>query len=275
VYTLQADLHQYFVAHAVDAATFAIYAVGCFQVPLAFVVRDSVGAVMVSRVTMLQQRDERAEIMALIVRVIRKLSLIYLPLYVFLLVAGREFIIALFTTRFVESWPIFAVNLTLLPLAIVVNDPVLRAYPEHRHFLLKLRVILLVVLVAALQTGIQQFGMLGAITAVVVTVAIERAVITWRVARILHVRGSDLRPLADVLRIAAAAAVSAILTAGLRTVLSGYEAALVLVICASAFAVAYVTALLALRVPNVEEAELAHRQWTRLRRRLPFAPQPS
>ena len=275
IYTLQIDLHKYFVAHAFGAGTFAIYAVGCFQLPLTALLRDSVGSVMVSRVTLLQQQEGRTEIASLIVRVMRKLALVYLPLYAFLVVTGREFIVALFTARFLESWPIFLVNLTLLPLAILVNDPVLRAYPEHRHFLLKIRLVLLAVLVVAVQAGIARFGMLGAITAVVTTVVVERVIITWRVARILHVGRADLHPLVDVVRIGAAAASAAVIVVAAKGALAGQSAVIVLFVCGLAYGVAYVAGLLLLRVPNVEEATLAQRQWSRLRRRLSFAAQPS
>jgi O-antigen/teichoic acid export membrane protein len=275
IYTLQTDLHQYVVANAFGAAAFAIYAVGCFQLPVTALLRDAVGSVMVPRVTRLQQTHDRSEITRLIVRVMRKLSFIYLPLYAFLVVIGPVFIEALFTSRFAASWPIFLVNLTLLPLAIVVNDPVLRAYPEHRHFLLNLRLATLGLLLIALPPAVVRFGMVGAIAAVVMTVAIERTISTWRVARILGVRRDELRPLIDVGRIAAAAATAALPSAWLRLALPGYDALVVLAACASAYFAFYIGALILLKVPNVDEAELAQRQWARVRRRLPFAAQPS
>ena len=275
IYTLHTDLHQYVVANAFGTAAFAIYAVGCFQLPVTALLRDSVGSVMVPRVTRLQQSDDRSEITRLIVRVMRKLSFIYLPLYAFLVVMGPVFIEALFTNRFAASWPIFLVNLTLLPLAILVNDPVLRAYPEHRHFLLKLRMATLGMLIMVLPAGVVRFGMVGAITAVVGTVVLERAIITWRVARILGVQYEDLRPLLDVGRIAVAAAAAAFATAWLRLVLPASGAVLLLAISACAYLAVYVGVLIVLKVPNVDEAELAHRQWARVRRWLPFVPQPS
>ena len=196
-------------------------------------------------------------------------------MYAFLVVTGPEFIVALFTSRFAASWPIFLVNLTFIPLAIFVNDPVLRAYPEHRHFLLKLRIVLLGVLVVALQAAILRYGMLGAISAVVLTAVVERAIITWRVARILRVRTSDLGPLADVARVAAAAGAAALVTAAVRLALAGWSAMAVLAVCAAIYAAAYFAALLLLGVPNGEETELAQRHWMRLRRRLSPAAQPT
>jgi O-antigen/teichoic acid export membrane protein len=50
----QSDMHNYFVAHHFGAAVYAIYAVGCFQIPLVIILNESVGFVMVSRVSQLQ-----------------------------------------------------------------------------------------------------------------------------------------------------------------------------------------------------------------------------
>jgi len=55
----QEDLHNYIVSHRFDAATYAIYAVGCMQIPLLLVFRDSVGSVMIARVSALRQEGAR------------------------------------------------------------------------------------------------------------------------------------------------------------------------------------------------------------------------
>src|SRR5256884_2824439 len=51
----------------------------------------------------------------------------------FLLVSGRDFIVILFTERYLDSWPVFAIGLALLPLSLIstASDPVFRAYPER------------------------------------------------------------------------------------------------------------------------------------------------
>ncbi|HVF90702.1 MAG TPA: lipopolysaccharide biosynthesis protein, partial [Blastocatellia bacterium] len=139
LFTVQMELHNYFVANRFDAATYAVYAIGCFQLPLVSIMSESICSVMIPRVSFLQKEDRRREILELTARVMRKLAAMYFPLYVFLLVVGREFIIFLFTETYISSWPIFAINLTLLPVSILVLDPVLRAYAEQRYFLLRLR----------------------------------------------------------------------------------------------------------------------------------------
>ena len=37
------------------------------------------------------------------------------------MVAGKDFIVALFTVKYVDSWPLFALNLTMLPFAIILD----------------------------------------------------------------------------------------------------------------------------------------------------------
>src|SRR5207253_1466643 len=109
----QLDLHNYFVARSFDAATFAIYAVGCFQLPFLQIVAESVGGVMIPAVGRLQLEGERREIVELLARMVRMLAALYFPLYACLLVVGREFVTVLFTESYRGSWPIVAVSLML------------------------------------------------------------------------------------------------------------------------------------------------------------------
>ena len=56
------DLHMYMVAHSFSPAEYAIYAVGCFQLPLISLLHESVNSVLIPRISYLQQRDEKRNI---------------------------------------------------------------------------------------------------------------------------------------------------------------------------------------------------------------------
>src|SRR4030095_16266580 len=101
-------------------------------------------SVMIPRVSALQGRGETREIVLLTVNAIRKLALVCFPAYAFLLILRREFIVTLFTARYLQSVPVFAVNLTLIPLGVVLLDPIMRAHPAHRAFLVKLHAAILI-----------------------------------------------------------------------------------------------------------------------------------
>ena len=138
VIQLQDSLHHLFVSHAFGPAGYAIYSVGVTQLPLVGILRESAGAVMLPRINQLESENGRLQIIELVARAGRKLALVYFPLSAFLLVAGHEVVIFLFTRRYEASWPIFAIAVSILPMNAIVLDPVTRAHSE-RFFFLRLR----------------------------------------------------------------------------------------------------------------------------------------
>lgn len=253
LFTLQTDLPNYFVSNQFDAATFAIYAIGCFNIPLVGMLSESVGAVMIPQVAVLQKQGDHREILALAARVARKLALVYLPLYAFLIVMGREFLTALFTHQYAASWPIFAVNLTILPLSIFVSDPIMRAYAEQRQFLPKLYLALVALLFALLWLGTSRFGLIWAISVVVAVSIIGRAATWIKIGSMLSIRLRDVVLLKDVGKIGVAALVAAIVTAIVRTAVSGLLPISMLVVCATVFGVVFLAGILLLGLPTIEE----------------------
>ncbi|HEV2706423.1 MAG TPA: oligosaccharide flippase family protein [Pyrinomonadaceae bacterium] len=269
LYSLLMDLHNYFVSHRFDAATFAVYSVGVAQLPLVGILRESVGTVMIPRVSQLQKRGETREIVVLLARAMRKLAAVYLPLYALLMVVGREFLTVLFTEAYAASWPVFAVNLTLLPLSILEFDAVIRAYAEHKYFMLKLRVVLFALLVVALWFGVLRFGLVGAIAVVVAINLVERAATSLKFGRVIGIRAGDVLMLIDVGKLALASALAAVAAFVTRAMVvqGGVRPLFVLVVTGSVFAVVYLAAVWLLGVPDDDERASLRRRVVRLQRR--------
>src|SRR5881409_1732780 len=177
-----------------------------------YIVNDSVGAVMIPAVNRLQLENQPREIVRLVARMMRTLAALYFPLYAGLLVTGREFVTVLFTESYRGSWPIFAVNLTLIPLGILTSacDPVLRAYPAYTSILVRIRVALVAVLVLGLWSVTARHWLLGAIVVMVSVNAVDRVAVSLMLARVLKVTGRDLARFGDVAKLAAAAAVAGV-----------------------------------------------------------------
>ena len=256
------DVHNYFVAYNFTAAAYAIYAVGCFNIIFTDVVTEAVGSVMIPRINYLQSIDKRREIIELIARMLRKLAALFFPLYALLLVTGREFITVLFTNRYLESWPIFAINLTLIPLALIPSayDPVVRAYPQYRFFLIKLRGALLFALLGALSLFTTKFGLVGAISAVVLVAAVENTITAWKSASILGVTATDVLLLTDVGKIALAALAAGLVTLVTRSFVAGSRPLFVLCICTGVFFCTYAALIVLLGVINSAEWETFKRR---------------
>ena len=261
LYTIQTDLHNYFVSNRFSAATFAIYSIGVAQVPLVGILRDSVSSVILPRISYLQEQGQPREILVLVANAIRKLAAVYLPIYVLLLITGREFLTFMFTPAYAASWPIFAINLTLLPLALLEVDAVVRAYEQHRYFLLKVQIVLSVLMVFGLWYGISNFGLVGAISVVVMINFLLRVALAVKFSSVLGAGVRDLLLLKDVGKIIVASAVAGVLCLFVHSLLiaSGTRPFLVLVVCGATFVAVYLPAILLLGVPTDDEREKVRR----------------
>jgi O-antigen/teichoic acid export membrane protein len=266
LYSLQTDLHNYFASYHYDAATFAIYAVGCFQLPLVGILSESVCSVMIPRVSFLQKHGERRQIVELMARVMRKLAAVYFPLYVFLMVAGREFIVVLFTDRYLASWPVFAINLTMLPIGIIVLDPIMRAYAEQRYFLVRLRLVLMGVLIVGLWFATQYGDLITIISVVVFVSLIERLLTAIRMGRIVGVRRGDIVLLKDVAKLALCSIIAGLMALTAKHYLRDTRPLIMLIVIGVVFSVSYLFSFLQSGVLTPDEWELLRRQAARLRR---------
>lgn len=263
LYTLEVDYHNYFVSNHFGPANFAIYSVGCLDIPLITLLGESVSSVVISRVSTLQRDQNHREIILLMAKVTRKLALAYLPIYAFLMVAGREFITAIFTVRYAESWPLFAANLTMVPFAIFLTDPVVRAYTEQRHYILKLHAVLFVLLLASLPFATRSFGMLGAVFVIVGINLLGKIVTAHRLARMIGLQRGDAKLLRGVGMVALAAAVAALVTALVKISLPPWKPLYVVTVCGVCYALSYLAAALLMRIPEADERALVIRFLTR------------
>jgi O-antigen/teichoic acid export membrane protein len=250
---LQNDLPHYFVAHAFGASAYAIFAVGVFNLPLIYLLRESVGSVMLPRVSRLEQEEKPRDILQLLARVARKLALVYFPVYVFLLVAGREIITLLFTSQYAASWPIFAIYITIIPAGVLVLDPITRAYAEQRFFMLKVRLVLLALMTVVFVLGIEWLGMLGTIVVVVAAQVAGTAVAALRLVRVMRVSRADLAPFSVLGRIAAAAAAAGTVCAALRWAMGPAAPLTVVAVGGVLYTVVYGVALAAVRVVHRDD----------------------
>ena len=260
LYTVQTDLHSYFVSNRLGAAAFAIYSVGTVDLVLMGLLQEATNAVLIPHVSELQHRNEAREIISLMARATRKLAAVYFPVYALLVVVAPELISFVFTRRYVSAVPIFLINLTLLLAGVLLQDPLFRAYKEQRFFLIRLRVILSVLLVAGLWFATTRYGGLGAITVVVGVTVTERIVTAIRFGRILGVTRKDIVLLKDIGKLALAAAAASLLTAAVRLPLRDLKPLVVLIACGIVFALVYLGGVLLAGVVTAEEKDLVRRK---------------
>lgn len=192
LWVMQSDLHAYFVGWKFSDAEYAIYAYGCFQIPLITMLSESVIAVLLPRMSQLQLTDDRREMIRVTGRAMQKLALFYFPIFVFLMIVSETLVVTLFTRDYLASVSVFRVNLLLLPILIFLSDPIVRSYKELGRFLLALRIGMFVVLFGTLYFSINNLSMTGVIAIAVASKFVESVIAEIVVFYKVGVKKSDL-----------------------------------------------------------------------------------
>jgi O-antigen/teichoic acid export membrane protein len=214
---LQEDMHNYFVSLHYDAASFAVYSIGCFQLPLLYVLTNSFSSAFNPEVARHQKAGNYEGIYLAWAQVTRSLAFILAPTFALLLLMRREFITGLFTAQYAASVPIFGIYLLMVLIQISMHYPILRAFDEFKFFRFKLYAVLLPVTFAALHLGHRLAGLVGIAAAVVFVRVLDVVIIVRALSRKMGMSWRHLRHFAPLTRIAAAVATAGV-AAGLARI---------------------------------------------------------
>lgn len=260
---LQSTFHQYAVSWTFDAATFAIYSVGCFQVPLVDFLATPASSVMMVRMGEELREGRPALALSIWIDITRKLALVFFPAVAFLMVTSKEVITLLFTDAYAASAPIFSLWVLTIALSILQTDGVMRVQAQVRYlFMVNLiRLALIVVLIHPLMTA---FGLLGPVLATLLAMALAKGLHLYRMRSVMGLASGELLPwrsLAAICAASASAALFVVLTRGGlgETKLSALAAE------AAMFTLVYLILIFATRIVHDDERALLIgilRRWT-------------
>lgn len=217
---VQTSLHQYVVAYRFDAATFAVYAVGCLQIPLVDLVATSAGNVLMVQMTEAVRGARSDRALAIWHDATRKLALVFFPLVAVLGVTAHDLTVLLFTERYRASVPVFLVSTAGIALAALATDAVLRVFAQT-GFLLRLNAVRLAAVVALIGPLVAVLHLPGAMLAMVVTTAGAKGLALVRIRRLMGVGLARLLPWRSLAATAGAAALAALAGLAARTLVSG------------------------------------------------------
>lgn len=208
---VQVNYHQWVVAARFDAATFAVYAVGCLQIPLIDLVYTSTCNVMMVRMAELVREGDYGDprVLELWHNTTARLASIVFPLAAVLMLTARDLIVVLFTKTYLASVPVFIVwCLMILPSAFAV-DGVLRVYAQTR-FLLIMNIARLLIVAGLIGWFISTWGLIGAVLVTLTGTTIVKAAALARIARLMQVGFAEVLPWRRLSALALHATVAAI-----------------------------------------------------------------
>jgi O-antigen/teichoic acid export membrane protein len=191
------QFHQYAVSHYFDAATFAVYAVGCLNIPLVELVHSPVSNVMMVRMAEELRDGQSNAVLGVWNDTTRKLALVFFPMLGLILVTAHELIVFLFTESYVGSIPIFMIWSTTVLLPVLQTDSVLRVYAET-GFLLFVYALKLALTVALIYWFISFFNVWGAAMVTVLASFLAKILSLARFKRLAHIGLANLLPWKDL-----------------------------------------------------------------------------
>ena len=252
-YIVQFDLHNFYVSKHFTPAEFAVYSIGCFQLPLLQTLIDAAETILLPQIARLEKEGSRQGILRVWAVSMRFLAFFFFPVCAMFFVLRREFIVTLFTATYASATPVFAVNIFNLLLHIFLAGTLLRAFPEFRFFRIKFCLVLLPVTWAALYVGVGASGLVGAIWAVALTRLLDVGVTMSVIGRRLGVTRSDLKQLAPLARLALATGIAAIATVAVKMATANLSMQTALAVGVVVFAVSYLVAVFAVNAVTPEE----------------------
>jgi len=267
----QSNFHSYAVSNHFSTVVFAIYAVGCLQLPFVDFVANPACNVMMVRMGEQLRAGRARGVLLLWHDTTRKLALIFVPMFVLLAISARQIIEFLFPAQYAAAVPIFMLWSATVVLAVFQTDGLMRVY-ARTGFLVFLNLIRLAVIVGLIGWCFRLFGLPGAVLVTLAATVVSKSLAVIRAKFLMRVSLLQVLPwrsLAAIAGVAGAAALPALLIRGrlaLPMLVIGGHFALqklaVLTAMGTAYLVCYVAMLWAFDLFN-ESEKLGLTGWLR------------
>ncbi len=239
------NLHYYIVASFVGAATFALYAVGCLQIPVIELVFTPAKNVMIVRMREVITAGRPDAALAIWHDTTRRLAIVFFPLLGLMQVTAWQLIPFLFTERYAASVPIFMIWSTISLIAPLQADGVQVAYADTRAIAVLYGIHLLLI-AGSVPLLLSAFGLIGAVLANGLALAIGKGLILLRAKRLMGATLVELLPWRSLGEVLSAAAASALVALAVKAHLAS-TAPLPLLATTSAVYIATYLAILVAR----------------------------
>ena len=220
LYVVHKYLPQYVVSACFDPATFALFAVASFHLPVIDIIYTPTSEVLMVE---LGRRESMRDLPGAVRHwqdSIERLATLLFPAAVGSWLVGPILLPMLFTADYAPAVPLFMLATAEIPLWIFPCDAVLRASGDTR-FLFRFNAVRLLVTAVLVLAGIRLLGIQGAIGAAIVAESLGCAVLLSRARRYLRVSTRDLVDWRALVRIATCAALAVVPALALRFVLPG------------------------------------------------------
>ena len=183
----QHSFHQWVVSARFDPAVFAIYVVGCFQLPIVDLLYTPTSEVLMVHIGELDRKGRLHESIGAFRESVARLGYVFVPTAVFLVTAAPEFIEAVFGHKFVDAVPLFRASSLAVLFGCFPLDGLLRARGQTTTIFHSYLVKLVVTVPLALGM-VHWLGLMGGVLSWLVAEALGKVLLVWQVPKALQLK---------------------------------------------------------------------------------------
>jgi O-antigen/teichoic acid export membrane protein len=181
----QQQFHSYLVSATVTAAVFAVYSVGCFQLPIIDMLYSPVSEILQLGIAEHDAHNDNEGALRLFREAVAKLSFVFVPTMAVLFITAPTLIQFLFTDRYLSAVPIFRLAIISIPMAALPLDGVMRARAQNK-FVFQVSALKLALTVPFVWVGLHRFGPIGALGGWIIAEEACRMMLLKRTATLFH-----------------------------------------------------------------------------------------
>lgn len=200
VNTLIEYTHQVIISNQLSSADFAVYSIGCFQVPLIGAISLAVSRIALIKICELNINNEYNKIVEVLSNSFRKLSLMFFPPFVLLWTFAHEIVVLLYTDAYIASVHIFRIFIWILPITALLVEYTPRSLGDTKYNF-KVNCITLLLNIIYLVPLLHFFGVAGAAASFVLSYASRKYLIILYLSKYLRYGWMAIVPLKALIKI--------------------------------------------------------------------------
>lgn len=202
IYYLGKEIDKYCLAMFFNPAVYALYVVGCLDIPFLAEISNSIGSVLVPKMAGMYHSGEKNELIALWRETIRKSALLFMPVFTLFFVLAQALIVTLYTRDYIEAVKVFQIYLFVHLMRILNSNFIIQATGKTQIILFTTILYLISnTILNIISIKVFKLGIIGPALATIVTFYISNAVSL--AAALFYMRCSlkDVFPAKDLLKI--------------------------------------------------------------------------
>jgi O-antigen/teichoic acid export membrane protein len=208
-------IDKYILSAALSPASYAIYMIANIKIPFMRLMYESIGNVVIPKMTEHSAADQIDETKELWHKMIVKFAAVTIPVVVFFYFLAEEVIVLLYTSKYIESVDIFRVFL-LLSFQQMINPSVVLRSCNDTATIFKTHLFSTIFAIILCLVLIKAVGMIGAAAAMVSAAYLRMLLRLDKVRKIFHTRINDFLPWKDLGKITLYSSICGLFLYGLQ-----------------------------------------------------------